>query len=242
MASSATILSSLHPVLFRAVSTAADRLPAWIGIRPPNPLMNRWVFNTQYACRPKPLSCKAQTADATGHRLGGLVVDPGIMVPAEVTRGAFSSEERMRKARKSLEGLLAAGGGYSVEQDRNKLYGAVKLHGKYVYSDIDLYAVAAVDEKTGRLAPGGKMSEAALVTHAGQPQYLSPRVAAAQALINLLAGNIEIVQHGSDFDDREGARHDERLFWFGPRGQFEVWPGSAKPAGSTVPGPGPVLH
>ena len=72
----------------------------WIGLRDPNALADPWIG--RQGCYPKPITCKAKTADVPGKPFSGLVVSPWIL-------DDHFSMSRLDKARRSWEqfqGLL----------------------------------------------------------------------------------------------------------------------------------------
>ena len=80
-------MPSKHVVAFQL---AAARFKVWILVRRGNPESLQWIGREGYI--PKPLDCKAKTADRPGTDCAGLVVDPG-------RRPDAFSPDKLKKAR-----------------------------------------------------------------------------------------------------------------------------------------------
>lgn len=184
-------------VLFRV----ADAHRCWIGVREPNELADRWIASG--TCVPKPVACKAKTADDPAFPYGGLVVDP-------TTRSeGFLLLTRIRALRKwrafTQWGLPA---GYTVTpQGRER--GLVRYMGRPIFADYDLMALVRSNDSGERLH-----------TPDDQIRALFARVGPA---LNEGFG-VPMIQHGPEFDpDYEGLGAGERewVLWFGPGRRFE---------------------
>src|SRR5579875_3523307 len=101
---------------------AARLFQSWILVRRPNPASLEYVGLRGYT--PKPIDCKAKTADADvrPHKLAGLVIDPRIHA------NAFSAakREKARHAWTSMQPLL--GKKYTVDENKESHhYGCLML-------------------------------------------------------------------------------------------------------------------
>ena len=113
---------------------AAASLNLIILVRHTNAASLRFIGKPKHY--PKPIDCKAKTADTSTHPLAGLVVSP-TLVPA-----AFSIS-RQKKAVASwiaFEPVLdRKGSGYDVISDKtSEHYGCVTFQGNFLHGDYDL--------------------------------------------------------------------------------------------------------
>jgi hypothetical protein len=180
-------------------------------------------------CTPKPLTCKAKTADNPGHSLAGLVVNP------HLHEGAFSSEKKLSTAvdcwakmasawlRRPDGAMASTGLPYEVVENRGSPdYGALLLHtapcrgrcktagcAKKIHGDYDLYDI--VD-------PRKYAQNAANVVHVTR-QFADARsehVEKVRAYVNNAIG-IPMIQHGAQM--QYSGHSDEPLEVFSPSGK-----------------------
>lgn len=188
-----------HRDVFFAV---ADANRCWIGVREPNDLADRWIGRPGYI--PKPVTCKAKTADNPTHRLAGLVVDPTLEPGAFRAESLLGAQESWRR--------FAPGGRLPVlftRVDSGADKGVLKLNGSSIHADYDLMALLLADPAGGRKA-----------TSQPEAKVLYDKVAPA---LNRGFGS-PMIQHGPEMAyEGMGARASEQIWWFGPRRQFGAW-------------------
>jgi hypothetical protein len=191
---------------------AADGFTCWIGLREPNPLAERWIGRAGYT--PKPLACKAKTADRANHRLGGLVVDPTLCPDAFESRTLGEAMETW--TRKFLVAGRLPAGFTRVESGHER--GLVRHQGAAIYADFDLMA----------LLRSNADAEFLHTTPPEQKQLFDKIV----PVLNRALG-APLIQHGAEFmwDQGVGARASEFVLWFGPGRRFERWPSSMPKGG-----------
>ncbi len=179
----------------------AEKLKCWIGLREPNELSDRWIGLAGYT--PKPMSCKAKSADNPRFRLAGLVVDPTLcpeaFLPASLPDAISKWNHKFAPG-----GRLPAG--YTrVTAGNDK--GLVRLHGSAIHADFDLMTITLAGEDGGMA-----------FTSRAQMQDLVTKV---QPQLNSLL-RTPMIQHGPefDYDAGVGARDSEQVFFFGPNRRF----------------------
>lgn len=204
----------------------ANKLNCVIGVREPNPLVNRWYRDSNY--RPKPRLCKAKTAalDVTERNTGITRVVAGLVVSPVILPKAFSPDKlaiaeacwdeflAIRPKKVDSDSAASRADGYAIIMDGpNK--GLVTLHGKFIHSDYDLMFVNKWEKNRGAFYTSIKdrISLAVKVQ-----EYFNPR-----------GGNM--IQHGSVFGWKGGlgANDTEYVFLFYPDGSFEVTRSSMMP-------------
>jgi hypothetical protein len=183
-------------------------------VRRTNPSSLQYIGVDGYA--PKPIDCKPKTAqyNVGSWRTAGLVVSP------HVHPAAFESA-KLQRARlawnsfalgKDLERSNSSNG-YTLDTNRqSRHYGALRLEGKYLFGDYDLYDIILADHPSANLA--------AIETLRGQPHRRGPRAVPIMKFVNSLIG-AEMIQHGAEF---QYADHSEQsIDVFGPEGeQFTI--------------------
>lgn len=187
-----------HRQVFFAVT---EQCRCWIGVREPNALADRWIpIGT---CVPKPVACKAKTADDPAFPYGGLVVDPTVLPQAFLL---LTRVRALKKWRDFLKWGLP--GGYTVTQEGREK-GLVRYMGRPMFADYDLMALVRSNEAGERLPTGDD-----------EIRTLFARVGPA---LNEGFG-VPMIQHGPEFDPdfgELGAGEREWVLWFGPGGRFE---------------------
>lgn len=180
----------------------------WILVRATNVHSLRYIGKTGFL--PKPVDCKAKTADQGGAK-AGLVVSP------LVDRSAFSGSEedpssRCGKAR--VEWAKFVGGtptihsplpaGYSIQMTPGPLSGCLMLNGNYLYGDYDLYDVIDPNDPLG--------SERLIKRVRDKDVSYSPKSLRVQQALNAKFP-ARMVQHGDQLSFDE---HTEDLIYAFP--------------------------
>lgn len=178
---------------------AAEEFSCWVGLREPNSLAERWIGDP--ACVPKPVTCKAKTADSPVFHFSGLVANP------HVCGSAFMNPVQ---AMHSWEDFTKSGlpKGYSIVESGEEK-GLLKFDGCKIYADFDLMAIVKSNSKGEFLrTPSSVQADLFQKLKA----FLNQRLPAP------------MIQHGAEFMWAEGvgARESENVFWFGPGGKFQV--------------------
>ena len=147
--------------------------------------------------RPKPIECKAKTANAHGHRFSGLVVSP-LMLPE-----AFRPNDLINAKKNWLDFekvMRSRSNCWTVRQDGD-LRGCVELNGKLLHGDYDLFDVIPVPKS--ELAPGNKLKWnrkvghlAAIETLNGQASYRTWGIDPVKTYVNSKVRS-PMVQHGA---------------------------------------------
>lgn len=195
----------------------ADKLNCWIGLREPNELSDRWIGQPRHT--PKPVSCKAKSADNPSFRHAGLVVDPTLCPEAFLPASLADARDKWNQ-KFAIGGRLPLG--YTCLTTGPEK-GLVRLHGSAIHADFDLMTVTLAGTDGGMA-----------FTTREQMQALMMKV---QPLLNSLLGS-PMIQHGPEFDymgnkdHRVGARPSEQVWFFGPKRRF-IQSQSSMP---TVPG------
>jgi hypothetical protein len=182
---------------------AAEAFTCWIGLREPNSLADDWIGRSGYI--PKPVDCKAKTADQDGHRLGGLVVNP-LLLPAAFQPTSRDEAVKTWKQKFLLAGLALPPGYTCVESGPDR--GLVRRQGSAIYSDLDLMALLRSNARGEKLFTSEKEQE-----------DLFTKV---EMKIRFRLG-VPLIQHGAEFmwKGGVGARESEWVLWFGPGHRFE---------------------
>ena len=190
----------------------ADQLTCWIGVREPNPLSDRWIDWPGGV--PKPLECRAKTADNPLFRFSGLVVDPTLCPEGFKDVGAATATWN--------NNFLQAGhlppAFTCCEHEPER--GLVRLWGSLLFADFDLMAICRATENGDFL----------FTSHAEQSELFEGDQG-VQATVNEGLG-VPMIQHGAEmmYDEGVGGRELEDVLWFGPGRRFNRWP-------SSMPGP-----
>ncbi len=184
-----------------AFAQAARTFNCWILVRRTNPDSLKYVGLPGYT--PKPIDCKAKTANNPSHPLAGLVVDP-VRVPQ-----AFESD-KLPKVKQCWEAfsssVMGNGGRYAVVTENvSRHFGCVTLGGKFVHGDYDLKDIILADQLHRNLASVEMLQ--------GQPHMRGPRVLQVQQFVNARIG-ADMVQHGGEAQFADHA--DEPIDCFGP--------------------------
>lgn len=171
----------------------------WILVRATNVHSLRYIGKAGFL--PKPVDCKAKTADQGGAK-AGLVVSPC------VDEGAFS-RDRLKKAKEAWTEFGGANGvslpsGYSVEMTPGPMFGCLKYSECFLHGDYDLYDV--IDPKD----PLGSVRFIKLVQ--GKEVSYSPESLRVQRALNAKFP-ARMVQHGDQLSFDE---HTEDLIYAFP--------------------------
>lgn len=178
----------------------------WIGLREPNPFADRWIGRVNAI--PKPVSCKAKTADNPNFPFAGLVVDP-VLRPEAFEPGSLAGAVDCWNEKFALGGRLPVG---FTRDDSGPEAGLVKLGGSAIFADFDLMAISRSNASGERLFTS-EQEERELFT-------------AVEPILARGLG-VPMIQHGTEFSyEGVGARPSEQVFWFGPGRRFEAWPSS----------------
>jgi hypothetical protein len=170
----------------------------WLLVRLTNAQSLKWAGKANYI--PKPISCKAKTADEDNdvqYQIAGLVADPD----PTIHRNKFR-KEKLQKAvecwtefsKKHLEPEYRQTGkgkdGYTLDIDkRSAHYGCVQRNGKYIHADYDLLDI--VD------ATNPKSNDVIKSILDDAPHNYNPRFPEIQQTLN---GRMDtpMVQHGGE--------------------------------------------
>ncbi len=195
-------------------------------------------FNKGYAV-PKPLDCKAKTADLT--RVAGLVVDPRVtgyevfkstkQAEARECWGQFESQIKPQVATLEAQRKITylVGGRYFVDLDPNSpYYGCVKITptglltaGKYIHGDYDLYGIVPAADP----AKNVRVKE----TRLDQDHTRSPEFFDVQHMLNRELG-VAMVLHGAE-ETFKSKFSDDPIDIFHPDGTITHVQGKGELAG-----------
>ncbi len=216
--------------MFRA---AAHNLRLWILVRETNAkTLERWVG--QEDCVPKPVTCKAKTADMAHHPLAGLVVNPFVRPEAFSARRTPDAQYCWRQLaaswlRRPAGALIKAprGGGIPYEVDHRPgrtRHGCLMVHApscpgrcgkrgcaKYIHGDYDLYDI--VDPK--HYARNEAVTVPVTTMFADRQ---SPQFRAVADYVNSRIG-APMIQHGAQMQHPDFGHSDEPLEVFSPKGK-----------------------
>lgn len=190
----------------QAFEDAARSIGVWILVRRTKPAALTYIGLAGYV--PKPIHCKAKTADKDlpPHRLAGLVTSPkvhsGAFNPAKLTDTERLWDDFAREH-------LRPGSAFAVETNpASKHHGCVKLNGKFIHADYDLYDIIIPDQAHRNLA--------AVEQLLGQAHRRGPKFFEVQRFINGRIG-AEMIQHGgsAQYEDHS----DQSIDLFGPAGE-----------------------
>lgn len=184
---------------------AAKQLRLWILVRRTNVASLPYIGQPNYV--PKPLDCKAKTADRNvgGFRVAGLVVDPSIHPQAF---NAAKLPEALKIWHNDGQEMIRSGR-YTVDGTANSPhYGCIQLQGKYVHGDYDLYDIIDPEQAQRNLS--------SVDTLLGKPHRRGAKFYTVQEFVNHRIG-CAMVQHGGEM---QYADHSEQAIdAFGPDGE-----------------------
>jgi hypothetical protein len=215
--------AGIRPQDEKVFAEAAKLFQVWLVLRQGNPSSFKYIGLKAYF--PKPITCKAKTADrnarATGaaaargriyYETSGLVIDPTVhknLFDGKKTGSALEIWNQFK-----LEYLDDKASGYTVNQDATHThFGCVQLRGKYLYSDYDLYDIIVVGHETANLA--------LITTRDGAPNFTTARQNKIEDFVNDKIG-AEMVHHGGQFQFSEHTNDIVEIF--GPEGETFVGP------------------
>ena len=141
-----------HIPIFKAATTNAfpnKEYVACILLRNTN--QQSIKFFSHGDCQPKPLKCKAKTANAYGHPLAGLVVNP-FLVPEAFRRGQLWKAKLLWSDFELR--VLGFDKAWSVEKHGTRA-GCLKLDERYLHGDYDLFDVISM--RLTDLGPGNRL-------------------------------------------------------------------------------------
>jgi hypothetical protein len=137
-------MAMMRPQDERVFEDAARTIGVWILVRRTKPAALAYIGLAGYA--PKPIHCKAKTADSdlAPHKLAGLVTSP------KVHPEAFNAAKRAHTLQLWTDferEHLHPGSPFALEMNLpSRHYGCVKLNGKYIHADYDLYDIILPDQ------------------------------------------------------------------------------------------------
>lgn len=186
---------------------AASALGYWILVRQINGASTAYFGRDGFT--PKPIDCKAKTCDAGPH--AGLVIE----YPAdEGAARQFYGDHKIADAAKCWkdfsEGpLLDASRGYSIERQNSSYLGCVKLGGKYIYGDYDLYDVVDPSQARRNLAVVDTLNS--------QLHLRGPYHYKVMNYINGIFG-VPVIQHSGEAQYKDHS--NQFIDVFGPSGEY----------------------
>lgn len=157
-------MPSKHVVAFQL---AAAKFKVWILVRRGNPESLQWIGKDGYV--PKPLDCKAKTADRPGTDCAGLVTDPIRRPDAFLSDKLKKARDEWTKFEKQIyifdrENLQRnheadrVGKHYTLQLDKTKKhYGCVmfkpvfRAHADFLHADYDLYAIVSAADPAANI-------------------------------------------------------------------------------------------
>jgi hypothetical protein len=213
----------MRPQDERVFAEAAKKFQVWLLVRQTNQASWKYIGLPNYF--PKPITCKAKTADidalpgAGGQRsrydTAGLVVDP--TVHKNVFSGAKATGALRLWNDFKADYLGARGSDYQVDSDpKSRHFGCVQYKGKYLHGDYDLYDIIVVGHVRANLAVVG--------TRDGAPDFRPARLLPIEDFVNGRIGT-EMVHHGGQFQYSEHTNDVVEIF--GPNGESAVEPAAA---------------
>lgn len=191
---------------------AARRFQSWILVRCTNEDSLQFIGKAGF--QPKPMSCKAKTADyepdPRRKTVAGLVANPA-KVPRSFSVGRLSEATRIWDD--FARHHLYPGSHYRVESDSASPYfGCLKLDGDFIYGDYDLFDIVPVGHERRNLA---------LVKSVGDNQIdkRGARLTPVQDYVNRRLGT-DMIKHGAQAQYMQGF---EKAHVFDPKGNYEMW-------------------
>lgn len=177
----------------QAFVRAALKFQCEIVIREPNKSSARYMGMRLY--RPKPLLCKAKTADCTDHPAAGLVVSP------ELCPDAFTLSRRQNAGKEwgKFVHVLNMRTGFTISETKGERYGCVLHHGHYLYSDYDLLSVTPLDQPAPETIRRSGAEGSRLSLAKEYSDYTNELIISIQAYILPRTG-IDLIQHGAAVD------------------------------------------
>src|ERR1700722_3026323 len=197
---------------------AARKFQVWLLVRQTNKASWPYIGEPNYF--PKPITCKAKTADSDpppapgqpgpGYKTAGLVVDPTLH--KKVFEGAKSMKGLDLWKEFKTDYLDMKGSGYKVDLDKkSKHYGCVQYHGNYLHGDYDLYDIIVVGHEQANLTVVG--------TRDGAPDFRTACHFPIEEFVNERIG-AEMVHHGGQAQYSEHT--NDLVEIFGPKGEYSV--------------------
>ena len=191
----------------------AELMKVWILVRGTNKASLRFIGKSGYS--PKPVECKAKTADQGGEKAGLVVcpiLDPNAFSKGTKTEKALAAWADFAGEKWSQDTPLAGlPTGFDIETAKTSYYGCVRKNGMYLHGDYDLYDVVDPEDPTG----GSRVEK--LIS--GVPVSYSANSLAAHRALNARfqkTCNANLVQHG---DQLSYADHtDDLIIAFPPEG------------------------
>lgn len=220
----------------------------WIGLRDPNALADPWIG--RQGCYPKPITCKAKTADVPGKPFSGLVVSPWIL-------DDHFSMSRLDKARRSWEqfqGLLkesddpdpsfqairrvqtlTTASAPSRTDSRLMLCGTDSTKYDYLLivdgprRGVVLYRGMQIFADYDLFAIVGVDGEGRMTAQWSESRHAEKYREVMSALNTKFQFSIDMVQHAADFDWKKGTATSvgDSVLWFGPRREETYNPSTA---------------
>lgn len=217
---------------------AAEELSCKILVRETNRLMNRWIDKPAagHCCIPKPVECKAKTADNELSQLGGLVVDP-TLVPDAFKDARAAEKTWFSFTKLTQDGTRVLPSCFDVVQ-HGAFRGAVIYRNSerypgsaFIHSDYDLMAVVEMRNKGSDGLSA--VSRHYQVTGSDRRKDLSHnRNSDLKHILNLESEvekyvnkhiGIPMIQHGSEFTYWDvGAASRENVLCFEPGNKLSL--------------------
>lgn len=215
--------AGMRPQDERVFAEAAKKFQAWIIVRQTNPASWKYVGLSRYF--PKPITCKAKTADVDAmpgpgmprprYTTAGLVVDPTIHKNVFTGDKVASAMDLWNDFK--ADQLDVKGSGYAVDRDlKSPHYGCVEYQGKYLHGDYDLYDIIVVGHERGNLAVVGSRD--------GIPDFRPARQFPVEDFVNSRIG-AEMVHHGGQFQFSEHTNDIVEIF--GPKAERDTQPAAS---------------
>jgi len=214
--------AGIRPQDKRVFREAAKHFQVWLLVRQTNRASWDYIGLANYF--PKPITCKAKTADLNPPRTAGTTgagyVTAGLVVDATVHKKVFEGEKSVKalglwkEFKTSYLGSSpeAQGSDYKVDLDKkSKHYGCVQYHGKYLHGDYDLYDIIVVGHEQANLTVVG--------TRDGAPDFRTARQFPIEDFVNERIG-VEMVHHGGQFQFSEHT--NDLVEIFSPKGTSSV--------------------
>ena len=212
--------AGIRPQDERVFAEAASKFYVWLVVRQTNEKSWKYVGLSRYF--PKPITCKAKTADldalpAPGmprphYTTAGLVVDPNTHKNIFLGDKVASAHELWNEFK--IKQLDVKDSGYAVDRDKHSPhFGCVLYRGKYLHSDYDLYDIIVVGHERANLAVVGKRD--------GEWDFRPAHLFPLEEFVNGRIG-AEMVHHGGQFQFSEHTNDIVEIF--GPKGERETQP------------------
>ncbi len=181
MALSITNMRFEDSIIFKE---AAVQYNCWVLVRHTNPKSLRFIGINGFI--PKPIECKAKTAKQGGwankrfYDIAGLVASPELLDKTGIDMNAWKTYKNL------LDDLK-----FTLEENINSpYYGCLRLHGKYIHGDYDLFDIIPTGhERRNFYVVGEELN--------GQDHNRGPRLGQIKQFVNQRIGS-EMVQHGGN--------------------------------------------